>query len=374
MSGSIPKHDYENFIHLSAGVEDETAPVQQKKLDYRVVKSPETDSYSTTPTGDNNALKGKRDYVNAEAILAQAKEFSKYPTHVPGKSSRYVNAAVVAAVAAEELTGNDVASTPRRASIGKGKLQDDQSIASGTGVELYEAEFEAKLKLQDTVQYEDKELYKRECPKPPTVDDLQKAVVNPAMYDQPYEDAIRQGEGPPAPRPMQMNRALKDPTMDYDILQVPTKEDEKEVEKFKSRRTTREPDAVPPPLPIENDAVATDTGYEPTRVPWYHGNISREESQVVFKKKAIEGKIANGDFLLRKSTKDKDLFVLVLFHGGSVYQNRVEKGKDDFYLYKPALNDPVPAARAREPDELIRQLMGRVSGLRQPLLRGVPVG
>lgn len=47
-----------------------------------------------------------------------------------------MNAAVVAAVAAEELTGNDVASTPRRASIGKGKLQDDQSIASGTGVEL----------------------------------------------------------------------------------------------------------------------------------------------------------------------------------------------------------------------------------------------
>jgi len=56
---------------------------------------------------------------------------------------------------------------------------------------------------------------------------------------------------------------------------------------------------------------------------WYHGDINREETEALLQKNPVDG-----HFLVRRSTKEENTWVISLYKSGKVFHNKVAMTKD----------------------------------------------
>lgn len=236
----------------------------------------------------------------------------------------------------------------------------------------------------------------------PSDDDNSSGSEDDYVYDQPYDDSLFHGQGPPAkldgrqyPPNMSKSSSTAEDEQEgkYNLLTMPPKIHESRrhtkgaIHHEENRRSVYVEKlpyvALDQPAPISpvkvskslsSDTKAARKAYstpEPINYEWYHGPLSRTESHRIFQARNARKIARNGDFLLRKSLNEDNLFVVVLFFDGAIFHNRVERGEDGQFLYKP-MQGKIPIDRASTAGLLVKKLMGPHSRLKRPLLTGIP--
>ena len=77
---------------------------------------------------------------------------------------------------------------------------------------------------------------------------------------------------------------------------------------------------------------------DPNAQPWFHGRISRDESEKLLKETSVQ----NGKYLLRESTSQLDSYVLSVCYNGSVVHYQILRNRDGTVGIADGLRFPGP--------------------------------